>query len=226
MFASIVTGLVLAVLPLVTATSGNFPAHLSYDVAKSLFSKRILLSDNPVSFVPKGVWVGTDGLYTINFINHSSHDLGLVVWAPHVFSSFVTLITPSLTVSITSGSNLTISFDYGSAGAWSAVYPDTPSYSDQIPNTWGEFTFGSVSMFDVSRQLNMSGYDMSIEGPTCKADRNTCVFVCSMGDNCAYGYQLRNCTSSSQEGARSYGKSSGGCIGPGPQGGNLTTTFF
>ncbi|GAB7347441.1 hypothetical protein MBLNU459_g4360t1 [Dothideomycetes sp. NU459] len=145
MFASIVTGLVLAVLPLVTATSGNFPAHLSYDVAKSLFSKRILLSDNPVSFVPKGVWVGTDGLYTINFINHSSHDLGLVVWAPHVFSSFVTLITPSLTVSITSGSNLTISFDYGSAGAWSAVYPDTPSYSDQIPNTWGEFTFGSSS---------------------------------------------------------------------------------
>lgn len=206
----------------------NASDALPLSMAATLVSRSILLGENSFSYVRNGVWWGNDGPFTVDYINKSGQELALIIWGSSGLDSYVNVVKPLMTVAIPVDSSKTISFDYGAVGAWSTVYPDTPtdSTTGQIPNTWGEFSFGAVSMYDVSGQVNMTGHHMSIVGPTCRADMDTCVFVCSVGQTCSFGYELRNCTTGSQEGAASYGTSSGGCKGPGSSGGALTTTFY
>lgn len=90
----------------------------------------------------------------------------------------------------------------------------------QISDTWGEGTFvPKYSVVDVSREVNLNGRSMSIVGPTCTSDMNTCVFKCGGGAvTCLTGYELVNCATGSQEGANfgTYnGAPSGGCGGMG-----------
>lgn len=63
----------------------------------------------------------------------------------------------------------------------------------------------------------MNGTSMSIIGPKCKSDMNTCVFACEDGaSTCLNQYQLVNCEPGSQLGASKGthdGADSGGCGG-------------
>lgn len=221
-FTSLLTGLLLATE---INASGNDSHRLSSTMAQTLSSRSIIFAPNPKVYVRNGVWLGKGGPYTVDFINKSGQELGVVIWGASGNNSFVNLVTPLITVGISVNSSMTISFDYGATGAWSGIYSDTPDGYGLIADTWGEFAFGSASMYDVSRQLNMNGHNMSIQGPTCKADMNTCVFVCDEGEACAFGYRLRNCATGSQKGAASYGRSSGGCTLPKTQGGSLVAIF-
>lgn len=170
-------------------------------------------------------WLGQDGPYQNQFINNSGEDLILLVWG--VAGSWVNAIQPTITASIANGQSLWVSFADGASGAWTAVYQDTQLVNGQASNTWGEFTFGQWGVVDVSREVNMAGHPMSIVGPTCTTDMNTCVFVCSEGNTCMYNYLLQNCENGSQPGANygTYaGSPSGGCGGMGSSA-ILTTTF-
>lgn len=172
------------------------------------------------------VWIGTGGAYTNTFSNGAGKELILVVWGPG--ASWVNVHTPLVTASLAAGASITISFAYGSIGAWSAVYPDTALVNGQVSNTWGEYTFSSTGVFDVTREVNMNGHGMSIVGPKCTANMSTCVFVCSSGTVCTTGYELLNCASGSQPGAQygTYdGAPSGGCGGLGSSS-SISTTFF
>ena len=157
-------------------------------------------------------WIGSDGAYTNTFTNNAGEDLILVVWGPQ--GSWVNVAAPLITMSLPAGSSETISFANGLSGAWSAIYSDTENVNGQISNTWGEFTFSPTGVVDVSREVNMNGHGMTINGPTCKADMNTCVFQCSTGNVCITDYVLLNCDNGSQQGA-TYGMfgnyPSGGC---------------
>lgn len=171
---------------------------------------------NPTS--PGGhAWIGSDGPYTNEFINQSGEDLVLCIWG--VAGSWVNAIPPQITISIPSGSSQTISFPDGSTGAWAPIYSDTKLVMGQLSETWGEFTFGQWGVVDVSREVNMKGRNMSIVGPQCTTDMDTCVFVCPDGqDVCTFGYQLLNCGPGSQPGANyglHEGSPSGGCGGMG-----------
>ncbi|KAL2436269.1 hypothetical protein ABEF95_007292 [Exophiala dermatitidis] len=170
-------------------------------------------------------WLGTDGPYLNEFVNESGEDLILVVWG--VAGSWINAVQPSITASIPAGESVKVSFADGASGAWTAIYSDTPLVNGQASNTWGEFTFGQYGVVDVSREVNMSGHSMSIVGPSCTSDMNTCVFQCSSGNSCITGYELINCENGSQVGANygTYdGAPSGGCGGMGSSA-TLKTTF-
>ncbi|EXJ87999.1 hypothetical protein A1O1_04926 [Capronia coronata CBS 617.96] len=161
-------------------------------------------------------WLGADGAYKNEFVNESGEDLIIVIWG--VAGSWINAVQPSITASIPAGGSLWVSFADGASGAWTAIYPDTQLVNGQASNTWGEFTFGQWGVVDVSREVNMSGHSMSIVGPSCVSDMNTCVFQCASGNVCTTGYVLVNCENGSQPGANygTYdGAPSGGCGGMG-----------
>jgi len=170
-------------------------------------------------------WLGQDGAYQNEFYNDFGEDLILLVWG--VAGSWVNAVQPTITASLPANSSVWVSFADGASGAWTAVYPDTALVNGQASNTWGEFTFGQWGVVDVSREVNMNGHPMSIVGPTCTTDMDTCVFTCSEGTTCMYNYLLLNCENGSQPGAN-YGtfdgSPSGGCGGMGASA-TLKTTF-
>lgn len=171
-------------------------------------------------------WLGQDGPYQNEFVNDSGEDLILVIWG--VAGSWVNAVQPSITASLPAGQSVWISFADGASGAWTAVYGDTAMINGQMSNTWGEFTFGEWGVVDVSREVNMSGHGMSIVGPSCTTDMDTCVFVCSSGNVCMTDYLLVNCENGSQPGANYgtyFGTPSGGCGGMGASA-VLKTTFY
>ncbi|KIW97712.1 uncharacterized protein Z519_01296 [Cladophialophora bantiana CBS 173.52] len=178
------------------------------------------------SYTPNGqAWFGQDGPYQNEFVNDSGEDLILVIWG--VAGSWINAVQPTITASLPANSSTWVSFADGASGAWTAIYEDTQMVNGQASNTWGEFTFGQWGVVDVSREVNMNGHPMSIVGPSCTTDMDTCVFVCSSGDVCMYGYQLVNCENGSQPGANygTYeGSPSGGCGGMGSSA-TLKTTF-
>ena len=150
----------------------------------------------------------------------------LLVWEG-IAGQWVNVVQPTITASIPAGGSIWASFADGASGAWTAVYPDTHLVDGQASNTWGEFTFGQWGVVDVTREVNMNGHAMSIVGPSCTTDMNTCVFICSSGTRCLTGYQLVNCENGSQLGANygTYGGApSGGCGGMGSSA-TLKTTF-
>jgi hypothetical protein len=157
-------------------------------------------------------WIGSDGSWTSSFTNNAGEDLILIIWGPD--GSWVNVGAPLITYSLAPGAAVTISFAEGLSGAWSAIYADTVMSNGQISNTWGEFTFTPAGVVDVSREVNMNGHGMVINGPTCTTDMATCVFVCDSGDVCMTDYSLLNCDNGSQGGAQ-YGMfdgfPSGGC---------------
>jgi len=170
-------------------------------------------------------WLGQDGPYQNEFINDSGEDLILLIWG--VAGSWVNAVQPTINASLPAGQSVWVSFADGASGAWTAVYGDTELINGQASNTWGEFTFGQWGVVDVSREVNMSGHTMSIVGPSCTTDMDTCVFTCSEGNTCMTGYLLLNCDNGSQPGAN-YGtfdgSPSGGCGGMGSSA-TLQTTF-
>lgn len=170
-------------------------------------------------------WLGQDGPYQNEYVNESGEDLILVVWG--VAGSWINVIQPTITASIPAGQSIWLSFADGASGAWTAIYGDTQMVNGQASNTWGEFTFGQWGVVDVSREVNMLGHPMSIVGPSCTTDMDTCVFVCSTGDVCMFDYLLQNCENGSQPGANYgtfAGAPSGGCGGMGASA-VLKTTF-
>jgi len=159
------------------------------------------------------IWIGSDGFGTMEHVNDSGDDIIVVCWG--AVGSWVNAVKPYITHSLPSGSSFTASFASGTSGACSAIYPDSSCRNGQIANTWAEFTYGDITVFDVSREVAMSGHSLSLVGDQCTSDMSTCAFKCGSGEeNCTFGYVLENCAPGSQTGAE-YGKDngadSGGC---------------
>lgn len=181
---------------------------------------------NPTSKSATVPWVGSDGIWTNEFINQSGNDVIVVCWG--AMGSWVNAVQPQITISIPAGGSKTVSFPDGWSGAWAPFHPgQSQLVNGQISDTWGEATFAApYSVVDVSREVNHGGKSMQIVGPQCTSDMNTCVFQCQGGLNtCTTGYELVNCATGSQPGANfgTYnGAASGGCGGMG-NGANLKT---
>ena len=205
-----------------TSTSARLTSHDSSKLASlGLSGTGINAADSS-----GGVWLGSDGPYTSEFTNSAGENIILVVWGPS--ASWVNAKTPLITISLPQKAVTNVSFASGSVGAWSAIYGDTQLVNGQVSNTWAEYTMSESGVVDVSREVNMNGHTMSVVGPSCTADMDTCVFVCSSGTVCTTGYILQACEPGSQPGAQngkdSNGGDSGGCGGLGSAA-VLRTTF-
>ncbi|KAF2837342.1 hypothetical protein M501DRAFT_986657 [Patellaria atrata CBS 101060] len=236
-----ITAIALAALAIGQAAAGPFrhaqlhrrkitmPENIQYAEKRSLLSAvdeanligKLQLKQLGVNAVSKCAhsWIGKDGPYVNEVVNESGEDLTVVVWGP--MGSWVNAVQPQITISLANGTSTHISFASGAIGALSAVYPDTTNVMGQLYNTWIEFTFAPMGVVDVSREVNMNGHVMSIEGPDCVSDMDTCVFKCSVDpatgvapETCLEPYELVNCENGSQPGATKglhFGAETGGC---------------
>jgi hypothetical protein len=145
-------------------------------------------------------WIGSDGPNTNVVTNGAGQDIIVVVWGPN--GSWMTGGTPPLiTYALAPGATFTISCADNVPGGMAAVYQDMISSGQvisqwgQVDNTWVEFTYGIWGTYDVSREINMSGRPISVIGPSCTSNMNTCVFTCNSGNTCgtAGSYTLQNC---------------------------------
>jgi hypothetical protein len=164
-----------------------------------------------------GIWLGEDGAYKNEITNESGEDIIVVCWG--VAASWINAVQPHITASLPAGQSIWISASAGQTGACSSIHSDTELVNGQVKNTWFEFTFGEYGVIDVSREVDMQGHSISVVGPTCTTDMNTCVFKCGNGELvCTFNYVLENCANGSQPGANygTYdGAPSGGCGGMG-----------
>lgn len=198
-----------------------------------LTSRRMhaLGSSSGVNAIEPGpsAWIGPQGPYTVAFVNKAPETVILVLWGPG--GSWINAHRPLVTYPLPPDASVTISFPDGSSGGWAGVYADTVAVNGQIFNTWGEFTFArSDTTYDVSRLVNMQGHSMSIRGPQCTSDMNTCVYVCSdrTAKSCWFDYELINCDARDGGGTGqdpSTGDPAGGCHGVAGAAGDLIASF-
>lgn len=147
------------------------------------------------------IWIGKDSKYTIEFINNKKEDAVLYCWASNGYNGMiVTKFQPEVSVAVKSGKSVTLSWAADVPSACAPVFSGTStSIFGGIDNTWLEMNFGQWGTFDVSRNVNMKGDNISAKGSKCTSDMETCVFVCKNGlDTCEKGsdYTLKNCQSS------------------------------
>ncbi|KAK3936438.1 hypothetical protein QBC46DRAFT_366924 [Diplogelasinospora grovesii] len=175
------------------------------------------------------VWVGGDGPNTITFWNRSPVRIIALLWNGD--QSWVNVAAPQISWSLAPGQAVTISAANGVAGGFSALYNHQTTLRDgQVYNTWGEFSTGNSATVDISRLPNMSGSAMDARvGTGCVTNMNTCVFVCSNGQNRCGGpgeYALINCSGpNTAYGLDPNGQPGGGCQGW-SNGGHIDVDFY
>ncbi|KAF1938141.1 hypothetical protein EJ02DRAFT_425949 [Clathrospora elynae] len=150
-----------------------------------------------------GIWIGGDSAWKAEFLNDKNEDAVLYCWKADGFSGMsVNVNVPEISVGLKSGDSVQLSFAPNVPAACAPVYPDTKlAMFGGWDNTWWEVTFGQSGAFDVSRNVNMNGNNISSKGSKCTSDMDTCVFKCkdSSMSSCEKGtdYDLFNCGSSS-----------------------------
>jgi hypothetical protein len=157
------------------------------------------IGKNPTSN-QNGIWLGKDSKWRAQFTNDNNADAVLFCWRSNDFKNMcLNEMQPEISVGLKSGQSVDISFEENASAACAPVYPDTKlALFGGISNTWWEVTFGSQGAFDVSRNVNMNGSNISSKGSKCTSDMDTCVFKCKNGmDSCEKGsdYDLYNCES-------------------------------
>ncbi|XP_014555814.1 hypothetical protein COCVIDRAFT_101499 [Bipolaris victoriae FI3] len=147
-----------------------------------------------------GIWLGKDSKWRTQFTNDNNKDAILFCWRSNDFKNMcINEMQPEISVGLKSGESVDISFEENASAACAPVFPDTKlAMFGGVDNTWFEVTFGPTGAFDVSRNINMNGSNISAKGSKCTSDMNTCVFKCKNGMNtCEKGtdYDLFNCDS-------------------------------
>lgn len=148
-----------------------------------------------------GIWLGKDSKWRAQFTNDNSQDAVLFCWRSNDFKNMcINEMQPEISVGLKSGQSVDISFEENASAACAPVYPGTKlAMFGGVDNTWWEVTMGPQGAFDVSRNVNMNGSNISSKGSKCTSDMDTCVFKCKNGmSSCEKGtdYDLFNCQSS------------------------------
>jgi hypothetical protein len=144
-----------------------------------------------------GIWLGTDSEWRMDVTNAGSSDGAFICWQANGFSGMiVSQSSPAIAVGLKPGEKVSISF---AANVPSSCAPITSksgmSMFGGINESWAEVTYGPTGAFDVSRNVNMHGSNLSMKGSICTSDMDTCVFKCkdSSASSCETGYDLYNC---------------------------------
>ena len=179
-----------------------------------------LLANLGIPAVPSSssVYPGDSGPYVNAITNKADEDVAIVAWTNGQFKLDASS-PPVFTALIPAGETVTISMADGYSGAMTTVHAGTqPAVSGMINNTLIEMTTGQYGVVDISREVNMQGTNITVEGQDCTTSMDQCVFTCLGGAiTCGWDtpYELTNCQTGSQKGA-SYGTyggaPSGGCM--------------
>lgn len=126
------------------------------------------------------IWVGEDGDWKAEFTNDANEDAVIFCWKADGFSGMsLNVNQPEISVGLKSGQKTVVSFAANVPAACAPAYKDTKLANfGGLDQTWWEVTFGQYGAFDVSRNVNMKGRQISSKGSKCTSDMNTCVFKC------------------------------------------------
>ncbi|CAO2647606.1 Nn.00g085280.m01.CDS01 [Neocucurbitaria sp. VM-36] len=150
-----------------------------------------------------GIWVGTDSAWQAEFTNDANKNAVLYCWKANGFSGMsVNVNQPDISVGLKSGESVNLSFAPNVPAACAPAFADSAlALFGGLDQTWFEVTFGEYGAFDISRNVNMNGCNISSKGSKCTSDMDTCVFKCkdSSVSSCEKGtdYDLFNCDASS-----------------------------
>jgi hypothetical protein len=145
-----------------------------------------------------GIWIGDDSAWGMEVTNTGSNEAVYYCWQAKGFDGMsINKWVPDISVGMKPGQKVKLSF---AANVPAACAPASAANSlamfGGVDNTWAEVTFGQWGAFDVSRNVNMKGCNISMQGSKCLSDMETCVFKCDSGDSCEKGYDLHNCGAS------------------------------
>lgn len=144
-----------------------------------------------------GIWIGHDSAWRFEVTNAGSSIGGFACWQANGFvGQFLGQAAPAIAVGLKPGEKVSISFAANVPAACGPLTTNTAmSPYGALWETWAEVTFGEWGAFDVSRNVNMHGSNVSMKGSKCVSDMNTCVFKCqdSSAASCEKGYDLYNC---------------------------------
>lgn len=144
-----------------------------------------------------GIWIGTDSQWQMEVTNAGNSESVFYCWKSSGFSGMsINVNIPDISVGLKPGEKVNLAF---AANVPAACAPASASSAlalfGGIDETWAEVTFGNYGAFDVSRNVNMKGCNISMVGSKCTSDMNTCVFKCKdpNAKSCEKGYELFNC---------------------------------
>lgn len=147
-----------------------------------------------------GIWVSKSGEWGMDVTNKGSNEAVWYCWRSNGFTGMIIKEnTPEVSVGIKPGQTVSLSF---AAGVPAACAPATTGSSTGtfggLDETWAEVTFGKNGAFNVSKNPNMHGCSISMEGSKCTSNMSQCVFQCkdTSAKSCTYGYDLVNCDAS------------------------------
>ncbi|KAF2649773.1 hypothetical protein K491DRAFT_610128, partial [Lophiostoma macrostomum CBS 122681] len=173
-------------------------------------------------------WLSDESDWKINFKNSQSDSIYVFCWS--AANAWINAHPALIAIHLGAGDSQTVSFAEGFSGACSSADSGMKLDDGLISNTWAEFTFTpTYGVFDVSREVNLDGSSISMQGSQCLSDMNTCVFKCGGGaTSCISGYVLENCSASNGGGSgvdtAGNGGASGGCM-MGASGESIDVTF-
>ncbi|KAF2713882.1 hypothetical protein K504DRAFT_424894 [Pleomassaria siparia CBS 279.74] len=141
-----------------------------------------------------GIWIGDDSAWKAEFTNDASEHAVVFCWQSNGFSGMsLNVNLPAVSVGLKQGEKVVVSFAENVPSSCSVAYPSTKlALFGGIDNTWFEATFGSSGAFDISRNVNMNGNNISAKGSKCTSNMDTCVFKCqdASASSCETGYTL------------------------------------
>jgi hypothetical protein len=144
-----------------------------------------------------GIWVGNDGAWGMDVTNNGGEESVFYCWKANGFTGMIIKDnTPDISVGLKAGQTVSLSFAPNVPAACAPAKKSTKlALFGGLEETWAEVTFGVDGAFDVSRNVNMNGCNISMVGSKCTSDMDTCVFKCkdSSAKSCTYGYDLMNC---------------------------------
>lgn len=149
-----------------------------------------------------GIWIGEDSDWKAEFTNDANEDVVLFCWKADGFSGMsLNVNQPEISVGLKSGQKTVVSFAANVPAACAPAFSSTKLANfGGLHQTWWEVTFGQYGAFDVSRNVNMNGRNISSKGSKCTSDMNVCVFKCKekngvAPDSCEAGtdYDLFDC---------------------------------
>lgn len=149
-----------------------------------------------------GIWIGTQSKWKAEFTNDADEDAVIFCWKADGFSGMsLNVNQPEISVGLKSGESVVVSFAENVPSACAPAWGSTKlALFGGLDQTWWEVTFGSTGAFDVSRNVNMKGCNISSKGSKCVSDMSTCVFKCKdeSASSCEAGtdYDLFNCDAS------------------------------
>ncbi|KAF9729728.1 hypothetical protein PMIN06_004939 [Paraphaeosphaeria minitans] len=170
------------------------------------------------------IWIGGDGKHSATFTNSADKDA--MVWCWGKSTMWINANQPLISIKLAAGETQKLSVADGFSGGCGASFEDSDLFMGLLNESILEFTFGSGAngCFDISREINMKGIQLTAKGAKCTSGLEggslACTFVCtdSSATRCgAGGGDFAIDVGSSTEGPCMVGKdpftgdASGGC---------------